>query len=184
MSLPSSVTDYQTPQPGENESLDILFSLLARTTKALGEETTLHLDMFTDPEAAVILLLRLREARKELQTLEAAVEATSAERMTGKELRFPGYVAERRGGWRRVSWQHDALAWRLIEDIAVDQRTGEVSEDIAAAVAVCRDRILNAASIGSWRTTQLKPLGIDPDDFSESIQSRRTVEVRRAEADQ
>lgn len=173
------IPSYITPQPGEVDSLDRIFDALDSAIDALSTETNLHLEMFGDPEAACQLLLRTRDTRKRLQELEAAVEATAAQRMTGKELRWGDFVAERRGGWRRVSWRHDDVAWRLIADIAVDARTGEVSEDLAAAVSAARDRIVNAASISGWRVTQLRPAGIDPDDYSESIESRRTVEVRR-----
>jgi len=173
----TAASDYDIPQPGEAVSLEADFDDIGRAITRLSEDVPAHLDLFDSAEAACMLLFDLRETRKRLADLEAYVEAEAARRMPGPELRFEGFVAERKGGQDRRQWRHDELAWAVLRPLVVDSN-GEVDESAAELVGMVRDRLLECAQVSGWRLTKLKPLGIEPSDYCETTTGRRTVHVR------
>lgn len=173
-----TVPAYSTPQPGDPDTVAIDLAALIATVSRLSDDVPAHLDADTTAEAACELLFQLRTERQRLQTVEAFVEAEAADRMPGKELRWDGYVAERRGGTAKPgNWRHDDVAWVLCREAAVDPATGELDEGALQVVDRVRSLLLNAAR-PEWRTTVLRQHGIDPYDYAERVPSRRTVTIR------
>ncbi len=95
----------------------------------------------------------------------------------GKEYREPfsiegvgTFEVVRRAATRK--WESDELLHRLVRDAIVDRETGEVPDEATiAAIGRVVDAIFTAApftpSMG-WRTTALKELGIDINDYCET----------------
>lgn len=175
----TAAPDYAIPQPGEVVSLEAAFIDLARVTARFSEDVPLYLDSNDSPEAALLLLHDLREARKALASIEAFVEAEASDRMPRREFRWSGFVAELKGGQDRKAWRHDDVAWAIVHPLTVDPMTGEVDRAAAELVGKARDALINCAQITGWRVTQLRPLGIDPSNYCETTTGRRTVHVRR-----
>lgn len=164
------------------ESVDEMLALITTATNRLGEDVGAALDEDTTPDIAVILLYRIREARKALAELEASVEGTAAGRMpSSKPLQVGTLIAERKGGAIRKQWEHDRVAWDVIRARLATENDGQVPSDAEMATAVLvRDALLNCAQISGWRTTQLRPLGLDPDRYATVERGRRTVHVTAA----
>lgn len=163
----------------------LMFDLadLAHIVKRLGDSVLGALDTDDTAESVVHLLAELRTQRKALADLEAFVEAAAVKRIPYSKApqRIAGQVVEVRGGSSKWgAWRHDDLAWAVCRDIATDKETGEVVPEVAQIIDQARSALLNCASIAYWRTTQLKPLGIDAADYAERVPSRRTVSLTPA----
>lgn len=177
------VPSYVTPQPGEVDSLARILEALGSATKALSEEVLLHLEQNDDAAAAALLLLDLREALDPLKDLVAAVEATAAQRMPGKTLDVPGYVIERKGGTTNHKWDDSAVAYAVLQRLAVDS-TGTLDDSALDLLTEARDELLKVASVSYWRINALKEAGItDPYQWRTSEKGRYTVHVARAVED-
>lgn len=129
------------------------------------------------------LLGRVRAVRQELAQLESLIERDTARAMPRDLLEWDGGTAERRGGKDRKEWDHDALSRAvtaaIVPALAVDPSSGEVDRDLAATL---HEAITQYAATNrpSWRTTALRPLGIDPDEFCTAVPGRSTVQVTLA----
>jgi hypothetical protein len=153
---------------------------LAEAVARLSDDVPAALDVDDSSEAVVRLLADLREQRKQLAEMEAYVEAAAVKRLKYGQQQVGDFIAEVKGGKDRKAWRHDDLAWAVCRPLAVNENTGEVVTEIAEIIDQVRSRLLNCAAVSYWRTTQLKPLGINPDDYSESTPGRRTVTVTSA----
>ena len=173
-----------TPPEAEGQgALDVLSATLNTLHTAitdLADDVPAALDVDDTTEAVVSLLHDLREQRKALAQMEAYVEAAAVKRLKYGQQQVGEFIAEVKGGKDRRAWQHDDLAWAVCRPLAVNENTGEVVTEIAEIIDQVRARLLNCAAVSYWRTTQLKPLGINPDDYSESTPGRRTVTVTSA----
>lgn len=174
--------EYSSPDPGDPLALEEDFAQLARLLDRLNEDSGARLAQADDDLAALELLFDLRESRKKLAEIEAAVEATAAQRMGRQRVEWPGFIAERKGGLDRKHWRNDDVAWAVIKPLAVDAN-GEYDDAAVSLISQARDRLVNCAQITGWRVTQLRPLGIDPEQYCEVTTGRRTVMVSRAVAD-
>lgn len=177
----SAAPDYSTPDPGDPVALERDFADLGGLLVRLNEDSMHRLDQADDDLAALELLFDLREARQKLAEIEASVEAVAAQRMAAPKVEWPGFVAERKGGADRKSWEHDRLAWAVVHPLCVDVN-GETDDTAAALVAQVRDRLLNCAAVSYWRVTQLRQLGLNPSDYCSTTTGRRTVHVQRVVA--
>lgn len=165
------------PQPF---ALEDDFRTLNDAVTRLSEDIPTRLDATAgDLEAAVLLLADLREARKRLAQVEAYTEAETVRRMRRRNAEVSGFLVERKGGTKRTDWQHDRLAWAVVRDLAVDG-AGVVDDAALDLIGKVRDRLVNAAGITYWRSTQLRPLGIDPGDYSTAERGRYTIHLTPA----
>lgn len=158
----------------------IELALIEGATKRLGEAIPAALDVDTRPEPAVELLATVRGLRKGLADLEAWLEGECVTRLHYGQQRLGEYVAEVRGGKDRREWRHDDLAWAVVRDVCVDTSTGEIVPEARQIVDEVRSRLLNCAQISGWRVLQLRPLGIEADDYCTCTPGRRTVQVTPA----
>jgi len=62
--------DYDIPQPGERDSLDLIFQTIENMTVRLAYEAMLHLEMYPDYGFANDLGKRISDARAGFQALE------------------------------------------------------------------------------------------------------------------
>lgn len=153
---------------------------LSSSISDLADDVPAALDVDDSTTAVVELLHDLREERKRLAEMEAYVEACAVKRLKYGQQQVGDFIAEVKGGKDRKAWRHDDLAWAVCRPLAVNEDTGEVVTEIAEIIDQVRSRLLNCAAVSYWRTTQLKPLGINPDDFCESAAGRKTVTVTPA----
>lgn len=162
---------------GALDDLSLTLNELASAVTRLSDDVPAALDVDDSTEAVVRLLADLREQRKALAEMEAYVEAAAVKRIPYGQTRIGDWIVDVKGGKDRREWKHDDLAWAVVRDVAVDKDTGEVVEEARQIVDEVRSRLLNCIGISYWRTTQLKPLGIDADDYSTSTPGRRTVRL-------
>lgn len=175
------VPDFVLPQPGETDSLNRLFAAIGEATRNLNEEALFHLEQNEDAAAAALLLHSIREARKELALVEAAVEATAASRMQGKTIAVPGFLIERKGGTTNHKWDDEKVAWDVLVQLAKDGN-GEIDDAAADLLGKARDDLLACCSISYWRINDLKAHGIeDPYVYRTSEKGRYTVVVTPAQ---
>lgn len=129
-----------------------------------------------DWETAASQLARLRHARQLLSTLENAYERFIGEHAPfgATELLGVGLVTVRRGSDRK-QWDHDGLSRAVIDAHVI------ANEGVSPDPFDVRDWLMDAAAISYWRTTKLKPLGIDVDDYCHKERGRLTVQIDAAE---
>lgn len=160
------------------------FTLTTDAVAALHDDIDrLISEVDSDDVALIGLLVRAREARQQLSTVERALEDAAARawpRDAGNRIGLADeWVAERRFGKDRTKWDNDALTDALVRKVTaepvVDESTGELCEPNAMTWAL-RDALTECAR-PSWRTTALKKRGIDPDEFCEAVKGRITIQV-------
>ncbi len=120
-------------------------------------------DLAADIQELLWLKSQLTQLRDTITEKENAI----GEAMGGKRVEIPGMgVVERNTRSARKTWNHAdiqaAIARVALENRLVDPETGEV-ESVDAAEA----RLLKECANPAWRTTQLRSIGIDPDEYSE-----------------
>lgn len=170
------------PEVDDVVALDVLghtLNQLAAAVSDLSDDVPAALDVDDSTDAVVRLLADLREQRKALAAIEAYVESAAVKRLKYGQQQVGDFIAEVRGGKDRRNWQHDDVAFAVCRDLATDDQ-GVVIPDMAQVIDLVRSRIMNCAQVSGWRVTQLRPLGLDPDDFSESVPGRKTVTVTPA----
>jgi hypothetical protein len=161
-------------------SLDALD--LTGTVAALSRDVAAWLDSAQEVEA-LDALATVRQARQDLAQVEAVIEQRAARLMSGNVVEWPGGVAERRFGKDRREWNHDELTEvvtrRIALDAATDRASGETDDMLEALV---RDAIGQYALTNrpAWRTTALKQLDVDPDEYCHAIPGRTTVAITQA----
>jgi hypothetical protein len=130
-----------------------------------------------DVQSSLILLGLLRNARKQLQTVEGYVEHACADRMGEAVFDGPGVHAIRRQTAEKTEWDHPGLATAVLTAALVDEN-GELPDE-AQNLAACRvkEALVACAGIGYWRTGKLKEYKIDPADYRKRIPGRFTVDV-------
>lgn len=153
------------------DALDLIEAGIEQLSRVVSDD----IEADTDPENAVTLLHRTRALRQRLAQVEAFVEAHAIPLLDYGKQEVAGLLVEVRGGAKRSEWRHDDVAWALTCDLAAVD--GVIDDADAALVAKVRDRILNAAGISYWRTTQLRAAGVDPSQFCKTERGRRTVQL-------
>lgn len=169
----------QPVDTGAVDALDFTLADLRHYINRLSDEVPVALDFDDTTETVVRLLHDLRTQRKALAEIEAFVEAAAVKRLPWGKSQIGDLLVDVKGGTDRKVWEHDRLAWEVCQSIAVDDN-GEVVPEIAQIINQARSRILNCASVAYWRTNQLRPLGIDPDNFCQKVPGRRTVALTPA----
>lgn len=155
----------------------------------LGRALPALLDHCTDPEATDMaqMLADVRDARIALQGLERDVEVATAKAMLGDQALTPTLRVERERRPDRKAWDHQG--WRSEARAKVVQAMGLKGAQgvIDAAGEVLPAEVLHKALAavdevhGSAppRLTQLRGLGVDPDDYCERSPGAWKVTVTR-----
>lgn len=158
------------------EGLTYAVGRLVDAVDMLGE-AVVGLDGLTWDQAAVILE-RVQAARQTLHRSESAVETYTVKAMRAakvKQAPIEGVgLFEVRQSKDRRQWDHDALAAAVLDHHLTERADGELPDPWEV-----RDWILAAAAPGYWRTTVLRGLGIDPDDYCASQPGRPSVQITR-----
>lgn len=174
----TAAPEYQGPDPTPAETAAAFIegdlAALAANLGDLSLDVPKFLDA-ADVAGVVQLLAVLRQYADMLGQITDDVRRAVANRLGKGKHTVAGWQVEVKGGGGWSDWQHDRLAWKVCADLTVDPETGEVVAEVADIVDQVRSRLLNAAGIGYWRTTQLKPLGIDPAEFASWKPAKRGV---------
>jgi hypothetical protein len=144
----------------------------------LGKDVPATLTDDETPGTALTLLGMLRQARKDLQSIEGYVEGVAAGRMEGQVFDGPGVHAIRHQTAERTTWLHEDLATAVAVSAMVDRETGELpSEEAQIVGSNVKAAICSAGAFSYWRVGVLKKAGIDVSDFRTRTPGRWTVEV-------
>lgn len=120
-----------------------------------------------DVEELADLHIKLSEAKRHLNEIARFVEEGLAEVMPDEIVELPGMPPlQRRFGASRKNWDSDSLFNTIRRD---SEDWDDFADKIRAAVPF-------TGSLG-WRVTELKKLGIDPDEYCESKPGRVSVQI-------
>jgi hypothetical protein len=101
--------------------------------------------------------------RQRLAKIEALAERRVTHALgTGKST-SGGIQVDVHGGWIRSDWQDREIARLLAENALVDEATGEVDELEMRVAMRAVYRVIEAGRM-SWRVTDLRAAGFDPDE--------------------
>lgn len=135
----------------------------------------------TEWEGLTYLRGVLRVLISDLRTVERKVEDLQAAAMPGYQADVEGVGRIKRHsgkGWARDRWAHDRLVARLGRH-AVVTADGEVEQlDPVAAAIRGAAAVLECARV-EWKLGALRDRGIDPEDYGERTEGRRTVQMPR-----
>lgn len=135
----------------------------------------LDLNGMTWEETAEVLKA-LVEARKVLQSVESGMERWIAQVWRNENLYGDiavegiGVVSVHRGKSRKA-WDHEGIAGHVI-DAHLTGGSGEMPTPWEV-----KNWLLDAAGIAYWRVTSLKELGIDVDEFCDTLPGTLSVTV-------
>lgn len=167
------------------DSIAATIGALTVAVDATDRQTLAFLDREGDAATALCLLAQVRNQRVRLAQVESSLETEAARRMRKERLdrvELPGVgVFERKSGTARKQWDHSAVAGRVVQTLLVDPTTGEPApEEYRDFAYLLRDRLLEAGHVDYWRATQLRALGVNPDDFCTSTPGRSSVQYTPA----
>lgn len=128
------------------------------------------------------LLQALRRAIAQLKFAEQDLEDELAKVLPGRDTEIPGVgMATLRTGTKRTAWDKAGIVAAVTARIAdepsvfVDDKTGEFLPPAQVA-----ERVIGAfLEVGtpSWKTTGMRALRLDPDEFCEVAYGRKTVQL-------
>lgn len=148
-------------------------------------QALVHMDKFReelalagDWNALTHGLAALIEFKKNLSMLVDAIETNIHECLPEKKVVVEGVgIVEKRTSTSR-KWESEQLLNHIVRD-RLDNGTGEITPaDVMNLVEALKSVLPLTASLG-WRTTALKELGFDPDNYSDVTFGRRTVSIKR-----
>lgn len=133
-----------------------------------------------DLDANLAFLADLREQRAALLAVENEVERIAARQMSGRTYTNPaaGLAAERSRSYAD-DWDARRVVWAITQPLCLNEDTGEVlmlEEHLATLV----DRFLSVTGVSYFRSTALRELGLDPEEYRTRELRRTTVKVTRA----
>lgn len=128
-------------------------------------------------EEASLYLRHVQRAFDDLKSAVAAIEAyivrTRKAAGVWGDVEVPGVGIVRVSRPKaRKAWDHEGIAGHVLDAYLSRQPDGEAPDPWAV-----RDWLLSAGHIDYWRTGVLRSLGIDPDDWCESIPGTPTVRI-------
>lgn len=127
-----------------------------------------HDQEITDLEDAVSAWGLLCEAAQTLAFVRDDLANAIAQAMPDKRMTLAGVTVEKHAKPpRRTDWDHDALLRYVVDSRVVDHETGEIESALEVLKRVYPLKGYNA------RTTELKKLQIDPDEFCRTEWSDR-----------
>lgn len=140
---------------------------------------TVVLDLKTDdPEVLAETLITLDKMKREISELLDRVREILVGLMGElPELKYNGFVLEKKNGSPRKSWDHKALAEIVsnrIIDMSVDMDTGEVVKTPQQMLT----EILEYTGISYWRVKELSKIGINADRYCEVGEPKANIIIR------
>jgi hypothetical protein len=117
--------------------------------------------------------------KKDIALLNEHAETLIAERMNESFVSLPdGFVAERRIGSDRKSWDHKGLAAEVSNRVyqsSIDMDTGEV----LASPLEMMQKMLDYAAPSYWRVGELNKIGISADDYCQKSEGKVSVVISK-----
>jgi hypothetical protein len=131
-------------------------------------------------EEACEVLAAFNRAKAEVKlTYDSFALRIGAMMKDDKVLLSGGGEVERNYSTKRTKWQHKDLASvvaQKLHKMSIDMDTGEVKVDPEGMAKA----MLNYVQPSYWKVTQLEKIGINPDNYCESGDSRMSVIVRQS----
>jgi hypothetical protein len=115
----------------------------------------------------------MREFKQDFDIVLRDVEQNIADLMTKRYWSDDRFDVQKRTSTDRRNWDHEALAKKVIA-LAMDSGRIHHPMDVAAVLR-------GAAGFSYWRVTQLKELGIDPDEYADSSPGKTSIQITRRE---
>lgn len=138
----------------------VLNSAIAESEEVLATQASI--------EKQVRELVWLKSQKAAITELITQTENAIGEAMAGKRLELPGLgVIERNKRSARKAWNHADLQ-QAIRQVAMDNRLADPETGELETAAEAEARLLKETANPSWRTTALKEIGIDPDEYCET----------------
>ena len=132
--------------------------------------------------AALQMLASAKQLRRYARALErCADEAAVAEMQMSDVVHYAGegFEASLHSGGARSEWQHESLVNEIADRYIVKNRDrfSEVSRrDLRRIVQGAMNELVSAGRV-EWRSTSLRKMGVDPDEFSVKTLGALSVEL-------
>lgn len=178
--LEQALLDVARNPPPTTDSLTATFAAIEH----LAAKTIPDLAVLISPDYAGLaaLLQALRRAIAQLRFAETELEDELVKVLPGRDTEIPGVgMATLRTGTKRTQWDKTGIVAAVTARIAdepsvfVDTDTGEFLPPAQVA-----ERIITAfLEVGtpSWKTTGLRAMTINPDEYCETVYGRKTVQL-------
>lgn len=123
-------------------------------------------------------LVALQEFKKNLGALIYSIENDIHNTIPEKKMVVEGLgIIEKRTSTSR-KWDSELLINRIVRKY-LDNGTGEITPaDVMELVDTLKKVLPLTASLG-WRTTALRDIGFEPDDYSDVTFGHKTVSIKR-----
>lgn len=134
-----------------------------------------------DPAVLADLLCNLRDHRQDLGRVYDEIERAYVTYAADKKAEIPNVgVVEIKSSVQRRAWQHDELMRHVVARIADDMTLFYDEDGVrlppAALAANLVARLRDVLS-PTWKTTGLRGLGLDPDEFAETDERHLSVKL-------
>lgn len=142
---------------------------------ALLDETA-GIDAETEPDEVAVLLYALRQGVTEkVKQIDSGLQSSLTDRWAPSKRPhiidgIPAVSVRRTV--KSTKWDHEATAWAVVD---AHMGRDHLDGDLPPPWEVQR-WFLDAAGIQYWRTTDLRSLDIDPDDYRHTIRGNLTVD--------
>lgn len=132
--------------------------------------------------AALQMLAAAKQLRRYAKALErTADEAAVAEMQMGDTDHYAGegFEAILHSGDSRAEWQHESIVNEIADRFIVTNRdrfSGVSRRDLRRIVQGAMNELMAAGRV-EWRSTSLRKMGVDPDEFSVKAPGTQSVEL-------
>lgn len=132
--------------------------------------------------AALQMLAAAKQLRRYASALERTVDESAVAEMQmseTKQFAGDGFEAVLHSGGDRKEWQHESLVNELADRFIAKNRDrfADVSgRDLRRIVQASMNELMAAGRI-EWRSTSLRSMGVDPDEFSVKTLGSLSVEL-------
>lgn len=144
----------------------------------LSRDAALAAEDWEDARAVAEALYTLNTVKRRISDVYAAYEQAVWPNFDQPITLANGATLEAKEGTPRTKWNHKAVTLAVaqrIVDLATDFDTGEV---LMTKEEMVRE-LTKYAGIGYWKVTQLKKVGLNPDDFSTPGEGKKSIAISR-----
>lgn len=157
--------------------MEYVHRLLRWAVKWLAEVQDMNMDTAFDG------LAHAKKVRRTASAVERTFEEAALAEMfhSGQSIHVGNeYTAVLRSGRDRKGWKHDEVMTALIEATVerMQERFSYVPEKVLRAIVTESMWQVHKTGRVEWRSTDLRALGIDPDDYSTRTKERPTIDLR------
>lgn len=133
--------------------------------------------------AALDGLAHAKRLRRFASNLERQFEDAAIAEMLFRqveEVEADGYTASLRSGNSRKGWKHDAVMRELIEQSVTRECARFPNMDRKTVRTIVIESMWQVHRAGriEWRVTDLRKAGIVPEEFSDTVPGRATIDLR------